>query len=125
MNFIIDTHIFLWALSEPNKLSKSQLEYLQAGYNTIYLSAISIAEVAIKASVGKLTIDFDAAEVAERSGFELLDFTAKDALLLKELPFHHKDPFDRMLIVQSLQNGIPVMTNDPKFNRYDCKLVGC
>jgi len=77
----------------------------------------------IKASPGKLPINFDPVDMAEQSGFELLDFSARDAMPLKALPFHHKDPFDRMLIAQAISRNYSMMTHDPKFNLYECKLV--
>jgi PIN domain nuclease of toxin-antitoxin system len=54
---------------------------------------------------------------------ELLDFRGRDAVLLRRMPFHHRDPFDRMLIAQSQANGMPILTADRKFERYDCVLV--
>jgi PIN domain nuclease of toxin-antitoxin system len=123
MNIIIDTHIFLWALSDPKKIDPHRLDELQTPANTIYVSSISIAEIAIKASIGKLSTDFDAVKMIEMSGFEQLDFRCEDAALLKELPSHHKDPFDRMLIAQSISNQYPIMTDDAKFAKYDCKII--
>ena len=123
MKFIIDTHIYLWALSEPVKLSLQQARELKGQYNLIYVSAISIAELTIKASIGKLALSFAPADMIEQIGFEPLSFSAKDALPLQTLPFHHKDPFDRMLIAQSITHGIPIMTSDPKFQLYNCRLV--
>ena len=123
LKIIIDTHIFLWALSEPEKLDAQKKQALQALYNTIYVSSVSIAEMMIKASIGKLNVNFDPVEMTEKMGFELLDFTAKDALLLKEMPLHHKDPFDRMLIAQSITNNFVIMSDDQKFIHYDCKLI--
>ena len=123
MKIIIDTHIFLWALSEPSKLEKSKRDQIELLSNTIYVSAISVTEIMIKSSIGKLTIDFDVLEMIEKSGFEQLDFTASDALGLKEMPFHHKDPFDRMLIAQAQANGFFIMSDDNKFTMYDCKLI--
>ncbi|MCJ8268951.1 MAG: type II toxin-antitoxin system VapC family toxin [Psychrosphaera sp.] len=123
MKIIIDTHIFLWALSEPEKLDAQKKQALQALYNTIYVSSVSIAEMMIKASIGKLNVNFDPVEMTEKMGFELLDFTAKDALLLKEMPLHHKDPFDRMLLAQSITNNFVIMSDDQKFIHYDCKLI--
>lgn len=64
-----------------------------------------MSEIMTKASIGKLTIDFDAVAIAEKSGFEMLDYSASDALPLKGLPFHHRDLFDRMLISQSLSRS--------------------
>ena len=123
MNIIIDTHIFLWALTEPLKLSDAKRSALEDLSNTIYVSAVSIAELMIKASIGKIEVDFDPVAIAKESGFDLLDFSANAALLLKDLPFHHKDPFDRMLVAQSIASRYPIMTEDPKIRRYDCRLV--
>jgi PIN domain nuclease of toxin-antitoxin system len=77
----------------------------------------------IKSSIGKLEINFDPVEMAKESGFALLDFSSDAALLLKDLPFHHRDPFDRMLIVQSLSHNFPIMTQDPKMAQYGCRVV--
>jgi len=123
MKIILDTHIFLWAISEPEKLSEKQLLEISVLSNIVYISSISIAEIMMKNSIGKLHIDFNPIEIAEKSGFELLDFTANDALLLKDLPFHHKDPFDRMIITQGMSNKMRIMTSDSKFADYDCKLI--
>ncbi|MYF49426.1 MAG: type II toxin-antitoxin system VapC family toxin, partial [Gammaproteobacteria bacterium] len=60
---------------------------------------------------------------AEQLGFELLDFSATDAVLLKDIPFHHRDPFDRMLIAQSLAQNTKLMSDDRRFRRYDCNLL--
>ncbi|MCF6299592.1 MAG: type II toxin-antitoxin system VapC family toxin, partial [Proteobacteria bacterium] len=81
-----------------------------------------ITELMIKASIGKLTIDFDSIAIAKESGFELLNFSAEDAIALKTMPFHHKDPFDRMLISQAINRKYKIMTVDSKFSAYDCKL---
>ncbi|MDQ7001771.1 MAG: type II toxin-antitoxin system VapC family toxin [Ghiorsea sp.] len=123
MKIIIDTHIFLWAISEPDKIDPHKRAALETATNTIYVSAISIVELMIKSSLGKLQINFNPVEIAKKSGFELLDFSAEDAMQMKDMPFHHKDPFDRMLIAQSNAKGIPVMTDDRKFKLYDCKLM--
>ena len=123
MNIIIDTHIFLWALSEPDKLSDAERSALEDLSNTIYVSAVSIAELMIKASVEKLRIDFDPVSLAKESGFLLLDFSADAALVLRDMPFHHKDPFDRMLIAQSITHNYPIMTDDPKIALYKCQIL--
>jgi len=123
MKIIIDTHIFLWAISEPDRLDSRKRMALETATNTIYVSSISIVELMIKSSIGKLQVNFDPVEIAEQSGFELLDFSAQDAMHLKDMPFHHKDPFDRMLIAQSNARGFPLMSGDRKLSLYDCKLV--
>jgi len=123
VNIIIDTHIFLWALSEPDKIHSLKRAELETAANIIYVSSISIVEMMIKASLGKLAVNFDPIEMAERSGFEMLDFSALDAMPLNDMPFHHKDPFDRMLIAQGISRGFRIMTHDSKFKLYECKLV--
>ena len=123
MKIIIDTHIFLWAISEPDKLTTQKRQEIERLSNIIYVSAISIVELMIKSSIGKLQIDFDPLAIAEESGFELLDFSAEDALALKEMPFHHKDPFDRMLISQAVNRKFALMSDDGKFEKYGCRLL--
>lgn len=123
MNVIIDTHIFLWAISEPDKVDVQKRIALESPANTVYVSSISIVELMIKSSLGKLQINFDPVEIAEQSGFDLLDFSAQDAMRLKNMPFHHKDPFDRMLIAQSNARAFSLMSDDHKLSLYDCKLI--
>ena len=123
MKLIIDTHIFLWALSAPKRIPKDKLAEIEMQANIVYVSSISIAEVMIKASIGKLDVRFDPMEMVEKCGFESLDFRSEDALLLKDMPFHHRDPFDRMLIAQSMANKYPIITDDQKFQAYACRLV--
>ena len=100
-----------------------QKKTLESRANTIYLSSISVAEIMIKASLSKLRFDHDPISCAEQLGFELLDFSATDAVLLKVLPFHHRDPFDRMLVAQSLAQNTKLMSDDRRFHYYDCDLL--
>ena len=123
MNIIIDTHIFLWALSNPLRLTDAKRSALEDLSNTIYVSAVTIAELMIKTSIGKLEINFNPVDMAKESGFALLDFSAASALLLKDMPFHHRDPFDRMLIAQSLSENYLIMTDDPKIAQYSCQVL--
>ena len=123
MKLLLDTHTFLWALSEPNRLSKKQIAAMEDPTNKVYVSSISITEIAIKTSLGKLELSFNPIDAAERSGFEMLDFSAKDALLLKDLPFHHRDPFDRMLITQAISRKLVFVTQDSLMDLYDCRTL--
>ena len=123
MKLLLDTHIFLWALSEPNRLSPKQVIAMEDPTNTVYVSSISITEIAIKSSLGKLELVFHPLDAAEKSGFEMLDFSAKDALILKDLPFHHRDPFDRMLITQAISRKLMIATQDSIIDQYDCQTL--
>ena len=123
MRILVDTHVFIWALSTPERLSSANKAALESRVNAIYLSSISVAEIMIKVSLVKLRFDHDPIACAEQLGFELLDFSATDAVLLKNLPFHHRDPFDRMLIAQSLAQNTKLMSDDRRFRHYDCDLL--
>ena len=123
MRILVDTHIFLWMLASPEKISEEKRYELESPANEIFLSAVSVAELMIKHSIGKIRIDFDPVELAGQTGLDLLDFTCAEALLLGNLPFHHKDPFDRMLIAQAMVNKLFLMTEDSKFRKYDCKTI--
>ena len=123
MRILVDTHAFIWALNTPERLSPAKRAALESRANTIYLSSISVAEIMIKASLDKLRFDHDPIACAVQLGFELLDFSATDAVLLKDIPFHHRDPFDRMLIAQSLAQNTKLMSDDRRFRHYDCNLL--
>ncbi len=123
MKILIDTHIFLWALSSPEKLSSKRIFQLESASNEVFLSAMSIAELMIKSSLGKLEINFNPVEMATEMGITLLDFSGEEALLLKNLPFHHKDPFDRMIISQAMTYKLKLMSDDQHFKHYPCKLI--
>ncbi len=123
MKIIIDTHIFLWALADPSRIPAEKKSELVNLANTIFVSSITLAEIMIKASLGKLVVDFDPISATEETGFQLLNFTAADACQLKDMPFHLKDPFDRMLIAQSIAQRTGIMSNDIKFSLYDCKVI--
>jgi PIN domain nuclease of toxin-antitoxin system len=77
----------------------------------------------IKQSIGKIDITFDPVEMAQKMGLEILNFTGIEAMVLGKLPLHHKDPFDRMLLAQSMVNRLALMTDDSKFLQYDCKII--
>ena len=123
MRILVDTHIFLWALAAPELLSPGKRRELANRANLVYLSSISVAEIMIKASLGRLEFNHDPIACAEELGFEPLNFSLLDAVLLKELPFHHRDPFDRMLIAQSITQGTKLMTVDQTFSHYACELL--
>ena len=124
MRILVDTHIYLWMLSCPEKLTDARRYELESSVNEVFFSSISIAELMIKHSIGKINITFNPLEMAMEMGLETLNFTGEDALLLKSLPFFHKDPFDRMLVAQSMTNKLTLMSDDSKIKKYDCKLIG-
>lgn len=123
MNILIDTHIFIWLLKKPSRIADNHVSILRAPNNSFFLSSVSVTELMIKSGIGKLTVDFDPVEMAEKSGLKLLDFSAEDAMKMADLPLHHKDPFDRMLLAQCLNRDMVIMTSDQKFKLYNCVLA--
>ncbi len=123
MRILVDTHIYLWMLSYPDKLSQTRRYELESSANEVFLSAISVVELMIKHSIGKIVINFDPVEMAQEMGLEILSFTGTEAMVLGEMPLHHKDPFDRMLIAQSIKNKLVLVSDDSNFLQYDCKII--
>ena len=123
MNIIIDTHIFLWLASDVKKVDKRYMKYIEDTNNSIFLSSLSIAEIMIKKSIGNLDFDADMLMILDEMDIEVLDFDANSALLLGSLPFHHRDPFDRMIISQAITKKYKIISVDKKFKLYDCKLL--
>lgn len=123
MKILIDTHIFLWMLSDPEKLNQKRRYELESPANEVYLSSMSVAELMIKTSLGKLDITFDPLEMASKMRVEILNFTGVDAMALGGMPYFHKDPFDRMIIAQAATNQLFLMSDDAKFIKYDCKVI--
>ena len=123
MNIIIDTHIFLWLASDVEKVSKTHMGYITDTGNTLYLSSISIAEIMIKKSIGHLDFDADLPALLDEMGIDVLSFDAASALMLGSLPFHHRDPFDRMILSQAMTKKYQIISVDRKFALYDCMLL--
>ena len=123
MRLLLDTHILLHALTEPERLARKRSESIENPANAVFVSAVSIAEIAIKVSIGKLRVDVDLLSAVEDAGFEWLDFSPREALQLAELPLHHRDPFDRMLVVQSQTHDLTLVTDDSKITDYDCRTL--
>ena len=123
MKLLLDTHVLLHALTEPERLARTRSDAIENPANAVFVSAVSIAEVAIKVSIGKLRVDVDLLSAVEDAGFEWLDFSPREALRLAELPLHHRDPFDRMLVVQSQANDLALVTDDAKLTAYDCRIL--
>lgn len=118
MNILIDTHIFLWLLNDPSKINTQYLKHLKNTKNAIYMSSMSMVELIIKSSIGKLQIEFDIEQEANAMDIEVVSFDAQDALQLSKLPLHHKDPFDRMIIAQTMRKNYVLMSDDAKFGQY-------
>jgi PIN domain nuclease of toxin-antitoxin system len=117
LRILLDTHLLLWALSHPSKLTAAARKQIETA--DVYVSAVSIWEVGIKASLGKLQATArEILDAVEPAGFNLLPITGEHAAKVADLPQLHKDPFDRMLIAQASVEPMILMTNDAALRGY-------
>ena len=127
MNYLLDTHTFLWLISEPEKLSPKAKDIIKKPDNALFLSSASGWEVVIKTQIGKLFLpeqpDIYIPKQMELNSIELLAITMKHALNIFNLPYIHKDPFDRILISQSIIENIPIITSDTLITKYNVNIV--
>ena len=119
MRLLLDTHVLLWALAAPSRLAKDVTAQLRDPEVEVAYSAISIAEIAIKAAQGRIDASPDRIlEGAKRSGFRELALTGRHAARLASLPAHHRDPFDRLLVAQALEEPARLLTADRRLAAY-------
>jgi PIN domain nuclease of toxin-antitoxin system len=116
---LLDTSVLIFSAEAPERLSKRAYQALRDADNIREISSVSLAEIAIKNTLGKLTLPAAAVRQALRDLLvHVLPFTADHAFRLFELPLHHRDPFDRQIIAQALSEKIPIVTPDEKFKLY-------
>ena len=127
MIVLIDTHCWLWWISEPERLSGRILSLLKNSETTILFSAASSWEIAIKYSIGKLSLpeppELFIPRRLERDRITSLPIHHSHAIRTASLPYHHRDPFDRLLIAQAEIEGVPIVTVDSAFRDYDVRLI--
>lgn len=123
MILLLDTHALIWALEDSPRLSPSARAAIVDTGNIILASAVSGLEIAIKKALGRLDAPDDLEAAIEAAGFLKRAITFADARQLEALPSHHKDPFDRMLIAQARQDGVPLVSCDPEMSRYQLQIV--
>lgn len=118
MRLLLDTHIFLWAVTDSRKLKAATRRQMLAA-DEIYVSAASIWKIAIKSRLGKIVGDAEQlAQAIGESGFIELPVSARHAARVAQLPLHHHDPFDRLLVAQSLSEPLFLLTADGALARY-------
>src|SRR5205814_9129024 len=129
MRYLLDTVIFLWSMGPQEKLNKDARELLVNPQHEIYLSAASSWEISLKIAIGKLELPEPANRYIPGQlrtwGIQPLSITHSHALAVGELPPHHRDPFDRMLIAQARVENMILLTADALFSKYDVQTVWC
>jgi PIN domain nuclease of toxin-antitoxin system len=123
VKLLLDTHTWLWWLSDADQLDGSARTAIAARENLVVVSAATIWEVAIKRARGTLGFDGDPVSLVAEGGFEPLSISLVHAAAAGDLPPHHRDPFDRMLVAQARIEGLTVVTRDPVFGRYDVPVL--
>lgn len=123
MNYLLDTHALLWALFDHKRLPKGVSDTILDPEHAIYVSVVSFWEIALKFSIGKITLSKvapdDLPSFAEKAGFEILGISADEASSFYKLPkVRHKDPFDRLIIWQCIQNNLVLITKDGGMAEY-------
>ena len=127
MKILLDTQIFLWALTAPTRLGNHAQSLLRSKENLLYLSAASSWEISIKAGLGKLPLpESPKAYISSRmANLNILPLAIKHhhTFGVYNLPLHHRDPFDRILIAQAMAEALQIMSTDSQFQRYDVDLI--
>ena len=127
MRILLDTHAFLWWVTDSTELSRRARRVIADGANEIYFSAASAWEIAIKSSLGRVTLPdepevFITAQLQE-NGFQVLPVQLHHALGVAALPAVHRDPFDRLLVAQARTEQLAVLSRDARLARYSVRVV--
>ncbi|MDQ1451580.1 MAG: hypothetical protein QOK38_1446 [Acidobacteriaceae bacterium] len=123
--FLIDTHILIWLDQKPERLSEHILGLLRNPKHDVYCSVASLWEIAIKQNLGKLQMNGPLPGILERYGLTELPVTARDAEMVRTLPLHHRDPFDRMLIAQAMGRNLVLVSGDRQILAYEVAILSC
>jgi PIN domain nuclease of toxin-antitoxin system len=126
MRLLIDTHILIWFLEGNKLLSKPRRQIVVNPQNDVFVSIASLWEAAIKISIGKLTLANPLAEVIKQitiENIEILPIAPEHTLQVSALRFHHRDPFDRIIIAQAQVENLPIMSDDGEFSNYAIRIL--
>ncbi|CAN5770050.1 type II toxin-antitoxin system VapC family toxin [soil metagenome] len=123
MNLLLDTHILIWIFANDPRLSALTRATIADANNQVFVSSATAWEIAIKRALGKLEAPKDYSDGLKRYRFTPLDITTDHALAVEDLPPHHDDPFDRMLIAQAKIEQLTLVTRDRRMRAYDVRLM--
>ena len=124
MNLLLDTHTFLWAVDDAPRLTLKARDAIVDGNNVVFVSAATTWEISIKKAMGKLKVpDGDYLDELRQHRFTSLDIKTEHALAVANLPLHHKDPFDRMLVAQAQVEKLTLVSHDPRLKAYAVQII--
>ncbi len=126
MNILLDTHIFIWFSQDDPTLEINKREIIEDENNTIFISVATFWEIAIKKSINKLRMNITLGELYRETvdnGFEIIPILFSHTARVEALHYHHKDPFDRIIIAQAMSDDLAIMTADKNFARYDVTVI--
>ncbi|HEV7350768.1 type II toxin-antitoxin system VapC family toxin [Telluribacter sp.] len=126
MKYLIDTQILLWIFGDHSRLSQKALGVIKQADIQLFVSAVSFWEIAIKISLDKLTLPVSLEQFVEdtlANDIEIIGLEISHILKVASLPYHHRDPFDRLIIAQSLVESLPILSSDDKFSLYEIERV--
>lgn len=126
MKLLLDTHALIWYITDNSQLPGTTRQLIEMPENSCYVSVATYWEMAIKNSLGRLAFKASIAtifNIVEQSGFEILPIHVPHILKATSIPFHHDDPFDRMIIGQAMVDGLSIVTKDRKFPLYDVNVL--
>jgi PIN domain nuclease of toxin-antitoxin system len=122
MEILFDTHMLLWHLADDQRLKLAKSKIIEDPENEVFFSIVSLWEIAIKTRIGKLEISQPIAKLIP-GGIHLLDLKINHIQKLENHALHHRDPFDRLLIAQAMEENLSIMTNDMYFKYYEIELI--
>jgi PIN domain nuclease of toxin-antitoxin system len=122
VRLLLDTHVVLWQLQGTRAIGPHTLEAIERA-EELRFSVVSFAEIGVKASIGKLVVPRELHAAVARSGLQMLGLAADAGLAVAELPLHHRDPFDRLLIAQARLEQLTIVTADRRFAEYDVSMI--
>jgi PIN domain nuclease of toxin-antitoxin system len=126
LNLLLDTHVALWAITDNPKLSQKARDLIASPKTNVWISAANVWEIAIKHSLGRGDMPVsgrDAMRYFQESGYRFLPVEAEHAVAVEELPAHHQDPFDRILVAQALVEPMRLLTHDPLVALYSDTII--
>ncbi len=127
MKVLLDTHVFLWAIREDERLSSKAREIFIAGRNELFFSVASVWEIFLKGQVGKIRFEESAVGYLKRqilkNNIRMLPILMDHVAHLESLPLHHRDPFDRILVAQCMEGSLSLLSADPLMKRYSVPVI--